>query len=108
MIWVGIIIIVSGVALLVMSILMMLGKISLLHSYHYENVKEEDKKKFGLLTGLSLSLGSLGLIASGILDLIFLDNLSLTLFLLTMFIPLGISIILVLIVVKKYNGSIMS
>ena len=108
MIWVGIIIIVSGVALLVMSILMMYGKISLLHSYHYENVKEEDKKIFGLLTGLSLSLGALGLIAAGILDLIFLDNLSLTLFLLTMFIPLGISIILVLIVIKKYNGSIMS
>ena len=107
MIIVGIIIIVSGLALLIISILMMFGKVNLLHSYHRENVKEEDKKMFGITTGLSLSIGALGIIASGILDLIYLDNLSILAFLLTMFIPLGISIILVLIFIKKYNGSIM-
>ena len=107
MIIVGIIIIVSGLALLIISILMMFGKVNLLHSYHRVNDKEEDKKMFGITTGLSLSIGALGILASGILDLIYLDNLSILAFTLTMFIPLGISIILVLIFIKKYNGSIM-
>ena len=107
MVLVGIIIIVVGIGLLTISIFMMFGKVNLLHSYHRVNVKDEDKKMFGITTGLSLSIGALGILASGILDLIYLENLNMLAFTLTMFIPLGISIILILIFIKKYNGSIM-
>ena len=103
----GVIAIIVGVGILTLSIFIMLGKINLLHSYHRENVKEEDRKKFGLLTGASLSIGGLGILASGILDLICLDKLPLLTYNLVMFVPLGISIILVLIFIKKYNGTIM-
>ena len=103
----GVITIIVGVGILTLSIFIMLGKINLLHSYHRENVKEEDKKIFALLTGISISIGGVGILISGILDIIYLDKLPLLTYNLVMFIPLGISIILVLIFIKKYNGSIM-
>lgn len=103
----GVIAIIVGVGIITLSIFIMLGKINLLHSYHRENVKEEDKKIFALLTGMSISIGGIGILASGILDIIYLDKLPLLTYNLVMFIPLGISIILVLIFIKKYNGSIM-
>lgn len=103
----GVIAIIVGVGIITLSIFIMLGKINLLHSYHRENVKEEDKKIFALLTGISISIGGIGILASGILDIIYLDKLPLLTYNLVMFIPLGISIILVLIFIKKYNGSIM-
>ena len=104
---IGIVVLMAGIGLLTISIFVMFGKINLLHSYHREHVKDEDKKLFAILTGASLSIGALGLIAAGILEIIYLEELPLLLHNLVMFIPLGISIILVLIFIKKYNGSIM-
>lgn len=103
----GVIAIIVGAGILTLSIFIILGKINLLHSYHRENVKEEDKKIFALLTGISISIGGIGILVSGILDIIYLDKLPLLTYNLVTFIPLGISIILVLIFIKKYNGSIM-
>ena len=45
----------------------MTGNVSLLHSYHRNRVKEEDKKPFGLLVGIGTIIMGLSIIAMSIL-----------------------------------------
>ena len=102
----GIVFLIVGLILFVISFLLFRGHINILHDYHYNNVKEEDKKIFGRLTGGSLFIGSLGLLGAGILSLIFQDESLVPLFVAIEMGSLVVSIILVLIVIKKYNGKI--
>ena len=106
MIFIGIILLVVGVLILAISILLCLGFISLLHDYHRTNIKEEDKKKCGLSIGLSLSLFSITSIATGIIVLVTTDESILKWMMIAFIISLAISVILSLLFVKKYNGSI--
>jgi len=42
-------------------------KISILHSYHYDKVSEEDKKAFCTLSGIGIILIGLGLLTTGVI-----------------------------------------
>ena len=62
---------VVGIITLVLGLLIWLGeRISLLHGYHYDCVKDEDKKAFCTLMGAGVSLLGISLIISAILLLI--------------------------------------
>lgn len=104
----GIILIVVGIVLCILSVCLYTGDIELLHSYHRENVKEEDRKALGISTGLSLLVGGLGAILSGLLALIFRENINSYIVLAILFGSLLISIVLLFIFIKKYNGKIIS
>ena len=104
----GIITIVVGMALCVLSVCLYAGDIELLHSYHRENVKEEDRKALGISTGLSLLVGGLGTTTSGLLALIFRENINSYIVLAILFGSLFVSIVLLFIFIKKYNGKIIS
>ena len=54
--------IIIGIVFLVIGILNLLGNVNLLHSYHRDNVKEEDKKPFGKLVGIGMIIVGLSLI----------------------------------------------
>ena len=98
----GIIVLTVGITILILSILFFLGHINLLHEYHRTNVKEEDKLIFGRKIGISLLIMSIGMLSSGAIALInsVLDTLALIL----LFVPLFISIILIVVTIIKYNG----
>lgn len=100
----GIIILIAGVVLLVISILLCLGFINLLHDYHRNNVKIEDERKLGLSTGLSLMLGSFGFISSGIVAIAMKSESAIYLPLILLFVPLIISIVFCIFFIKEYNG----
>lgn len=102
----GIGILCGGALLLVFAILLCFGHVGLLHEYHRENVSEEDYKKYGLLLGLSLMVGSLGMISGGIIAIVVNDTSVLLLSILLFVISLVISIIAVLLIIKKFNGNI--
>ena len=104
----GIILTIASTIICVLSVCLCFGKIGLLHSYHRENVKEEDKKALSLSTGLSLLFGGLGMMTSGLLALIFRESISTYIILGILFVSLFISIILLFIFIKKYNGKIFS
>lgn len=102
----GIILSAVGAALLVIAILLCLGHIGLLHDYHRNNVKEENARKLGWSMGLSLSLGAFGAIASGVIAIVKNDESIWLLLLLIYLIPFFLSVVLMLIFTKKYNGKI--
>lgn len=64
----AIIVALIGVVFVVLGYL--LGKkeyISLLHSYHYDKVKEEDKKAFCAISGLGIGSTGVGMVVTGLL-----------------------------------------
>ncbi|MBR4237386.1 hypothetical protein IKQ02_03005 [bacterium] len=104
----GIITIVVGMVLCVLSVCLYNGNIELLHSYHRENVKEEDRKALGISTGLSLLVAGLGTLLSGLSALLFRENINSYIVLSILFGSLFLSIVLLFIFIKKYNGKIIS
>ena len=102
----GISVIIAGTIFLVIAILLCCGLIGILHDYHTTNVKEEERKKMGLSVGLSMLVGTLGMISSGIVSIVTNDESIIVLPILLLIIPLIITIVLSLLFVKKYNGSI--
>ena len=60
----------------------------------------------GLSIGLSMLVGTLGMISSGIVSIVTNDESIIVLPILLLIIPLIIAIVLSLLFVKKYNGSI--
>lgn len=75
-------------------------KISLLHDYHYSNVKEEDKSAFCRLSGLGIISIGVGIIVTGIIIAITDSVLSFIAFAL----GFSLGIFLLLYAGKKYNG----
>lgn len=75
-------------------------KVSLLHDYHYKNVKEEDIPSYCKLMGIGLIMMGLGICLTGVYFLIF-ENLFGLLIMVLGFI-IGIIIINK---AQKYNGS---
>ena len=76
-------------------------EVRFLHSYHYKNVKEEDKPAYTKLLGISQIIMGVGLFITGILTMFSTGKL--------VWLPFIISLIIGLSVAsvgqKKYNGS---
>jgi uncharacterized membrane protein len=56
-----------AILLIILGAVNMTGNISSLHSYHRNNVREEDKKPMGRIVGAALILVGLAILAFGIL-----------------------------------------
>ena len=56
-----------AILLIILGTVNMTGNISSLHSYHRNNVREEDKKPMGRIVGAALILVGLAILAFGIL-----------------------------------------
>ena len=101
--------IIIGVVFIVIGILNLRGNINLLHSYHRDRVKEEDKKPLGKRVGIAMIIIAVSIIANGVL----------TYFSLTLQNPifeyvgmgvlgvgLAVGLAINLYAIKKYNGKI--
>ena len=55
-----------GILISVFAVITMRGNLSLLHSYHYKRVKEEDKKVFGKYVGIGLLIIGIGITLMGV------------------------------------------
>lgn len=75
-------------------------KISLIHSYHYKNVKKEDVPAYTRLMGIGLILIGVGICITGVLNLLYLS---------LWWVPLLVGFVMGFIIMnksqKKYNGS---
>lgn len=75
-------------------------KISLIHSYHYKNVKKEDVPAYTRLMGIGLILIGVGICVTGVLNLLYSS---------LWWIPLLAGFVMGFIIMnkaqKKYNGS---
>ena len=78
-------------------------KISLIHDYHYRNVKEEDVPSYTRQIGSGLIIIGSGILLTGMLDL-----LNSSLWWVPLIIGFSIGLIVIIKAQKKYNGSIMS
>lgn len=92
-----------GVLLIVLgSLIWFKRKVSLLHSYHYKNVKEEDLPTYCRLVGIALMLMGGGIVVTGVLNIFYLS---------LWWLPLVVGFTsggaLFVYAQKKYNGSIM-
>ena len=76
-------------------------KVSILHSYHYKNVKEEDIPAYSRMVGISLILIGAGICGSGILDLFYSPF-----WWISLIIGFLSGAIVFYVAEKKYNGSI--
>lgn len=79
------------------------GRISLLHSYHYRHVKDEDKKAYTKVQGSGLGLIGLGFVGAAILR--YVTTYKFALYGLTIGFIVGL--IICVYGQYKYNGSIM-
>ena len=102
----GISFLVGGIILLIFSILLCFGFVNLLHDYHRNNVKEVDKKKFGLSVGLSLAITAISMTSIGIISLIIRKEFIIIWTLVAFAISFAISTVLLVIFIRKYNGSL--
>ena len=59
--------VIVGIFLCVSGFITMKGNLSLLHSYHYKRVKEEDKKAFGKPVGIGIIVMGLTVAAYGVI-----------------------------------------
>lgn len=98
-----------GVVCIVIGILNILGNVSMLHSYHIDNLKKEDIPKFGKRVGTGMIIVGVSIIFSGV-GMIVSEITSNENYLLygeiIMAIGLIIGIAITLITIKKYNKKI--
>ncbi len=76
-------------------------KVSLLHDYHYKNVREEDMPAYTRLIGIGLILVGAGICAAGVLSLVFRNLMNL----IALGLGLAVGITVMSAAQKKYNGS---
>ena len=109
MIAAAIICILVGVLCIVFGAISTTGNISLLHSYHRDNVKEEDKKPFGRRVGAGLITVGASIFVMGVLS-IFAKVLANDVFVyigkVVMAVGMLTGIIISLVSIKKYNKTI--
>lgn len=99
-----------GIVLIVIAIMNMKGNVKMLHSYHIDNIKEEDKIPFGKMVGTGILIvgcgiaifGALSLCAKLLTNSIF-TKIGMGLLIVSILIGVGIA----LYAIKKYNGKIM-
>ena len=101
--------IIIGIACIVIGVLNMKGNIKMLHSYHTNNIKEEDKIPFGRLVGIGTLVIGISLIIYGSLNVAYTinqNNLFVVLSNILLVIGLIIGICICLFAIKKYNKKI--
>ncbi len=101
--------IVIGIVFIFIGISNLRGNIKMLHSYHRNNVKEEDKKTMGKLIGLGMIFIALSIMINGVLTYlsIALSNWVLEIVgLAILIVGLAVGLGLTLYAIKKYNGKI--
>ena len=92
-----------AVLCIVMGLLIWLKKkVSLLHSYHYKHVKEEDIPAYSRLIGIGLLIIGVGIAVTGVLNLLYSP-----LWWLGVLVGFVIGLTVMYVAQKKYNGSIM-
>ena len=98
-----------GLALIFIGVLNTKGNISMLHSYHIKNVKEEDKIPFGKLVGLGMFIMGGGIIVFGGFGIASLYAQMQSLVLIgevIMAVGIVVGTIITFYAMKKYNGGI--
>ena len=108
MILFSVITIVVGLLLATLATLLCIGKTFLINDYHRDNVPAEKMKIFGISLGFPLYFMSLGFLVGGILGLTAGLVIPQYAYFLIIFIPVVISIIAMFIIIKKFNGWIIS
>ena len=101
--------IIVGIIVCFLAIRNMKGDISTLHSYHRNNVKEEDVKPFCKMVGIGTLLCGISIIIFSILQGVTLlteNDLFTIVGTFIMFIGLAVGIAITFYAMKKYNGSI--
>lgn len=105
----GIVTFIVGIVVIVIGMKNRNGNISMLHSYHIKNVKEEDKLPFGKLIGLGMYIVGVTLIIGGIILLIeeysyneVLSTVSMVIYI----VGFTIGFIIMFYALKKYNKGI--
>lgn len=104
-----ILIIIVGIACLVIGILNMKGNISMLHSYHINNISEENKLVFGKITGIGMFIISFSLIIYGCLLIpaeLTKENIYMLVANVVLIAGLVLGLVILLYAIKKYNGKI--
>ena len=92
-----------GLLIIVLGLVLWLGrKVSILHAYHYKNVKEEDLPAYCRMMGIGLIVIGLGIAVSGVLDLFYSS-----LWWLPTVVGFVLGLTVLFIAQKKYNGSIL-
>ena len=92
-----------GILCIVLGLIVWLKrKVSLLHTYHYQNVKEEDIPAYCRLIGIGLILVGVGIAVTGVFNLLYLS-----LWWIPLVVGFGAGLTVMYIAQKKYNGSIM-
>ena len=101
--------IVIGIVFIFIGVSNLRGNINLLHSYHRNNVKEEDKKPLGKRVGISMIIIAVSIIANGVLTFLstalnnwVLEAVGLGILIVGLAVGLGLTIY----AIKKYNGKI--
>ena len=105
----GIVTSIVGLVCVVMGIMNTKGNISSLHSYHTNNIKEEDIKPFGKLVGSGMIIVGIFLVISGVFLVIaelHEDDLWMILSTTFMIVGLVIGLPICLYAIKKYNKRI--
>ena len=69
----NILLIVIGIVFIVCAVVVMGGKIELMHSYHIKNITEETRKPYGRTVGTGLLVIGVGILIDGVLSF-FIDN----------------------------------
>ena len=92
-----------GALLIVIGLLLWIKKkVSILHTYHYKNVKEEDLPAYCRLVGIALILIGIGIAVTGVLN--FFKS---ALWWVPLVAGFGVGFPIFIYAQKKYNGSIM-
>ncbi|MBQ3041541.1 MAG: hypothetical protein IJD42_08105 [Clostridia bacterium] len=106
----GVVISISvGILCIVLGAINLTGNISLLHSYHRNNVSKENEKSLGRCVGIGMIIIGISLLIYGVLmfisELVALPSL-ISIALIIMLVGMAVGLVITLIAIKKYNKTI--
>ena len=104
----GVLVLVVGICPVLISSLLFMKKAKVLYTYHYENVKEDKREEFASRLGFSLLISGIAAIVSAILAFVLKDIMAIWVHAIIVFLALGVSLLLVLLFTKKYNGKVIT
>ena len=105
----GILTIIIGIVCIIIGIINKKGNISMLHSYHINNIKEEDKKPFSKLIGTGMIIVGITLVIYGALmipSIVLENDMYNNIGNIVAIIGLLVGLVITLYAIKKYNKKI--